>query len=186
MTVEPDTRGIDALTGEPGDSVLLPALIWEQMMAELGDLPPRPHIEPFADEPWRQLPTMQELERLWSQSTTLDQQIFQLAHRIHGETGEDLMKFLAQQRQLAELELAWTREAELSERADAFDGGRPVPDEPDAAAAALGGGEGVPGEPENSDPVDEGGQAEGHQDSRRPPKVSRRGGPRKTERGHLT
>lgn len=115
--IETDTRGIDALRGETDANVaLLPARIWNEMIAELGDVPPVPEIDPFNDEPWLALPTMEQLEELWLVAPAVDIMVHRLALKLHGE-GPDLPKFIATQRDLAEMELAWIREREAEDAA---------------------------------------------------------------------
>lgn len=150
MTIlpQPDTRGVDALTGGTGDGVPLAPRIWEEMVAELGTLPSVPVVEPFDEEPWAQLPTVEQLQELWLASPLLDIMIHRLARQIHGDD-VGLPMFLAQQRELAEIELAWKKEAGHAQAGQAVHGSGPGQDGTVAAAAAGGGGAAVSGGPED-------------------------------------
>lgn len=164
--IETDTRGIHPLTDETDANVaLLPARIWGEMIAELGDVPPVPEIDPFDDAPWLALPTMEQLEDLWLVSPAVDIMIHKLAVKLHGE-GPDLPRFIATQRDLAEIELAWIRGATHATEQAADLGG---PGEPStvASAAGLGGGEGLPGGPENGGSVGKDRKTRGRANSRR-------------------
>lgn len=167
---EPDSRGVDALTGGTGDGVPLAPRIWEEMVAELGPLPPVPVTEPFDEQPWSLLPTLEQLQELWLASPLVDIMIHRLAVKIHGD-GADLPMFMAQQREQAELELAWMREAEYA-RAETVHHSGFGQDGAVAAAAAGRGGADFPGGPEDSVTVGEGGQADQCQDAGRPSQVS--------------
>jgi len=148
--IESDTRGIDALTGQSGDSVeQLPPLLWNQLVAEWGEMPERPYTAPFDDEPWQQLPTMEDLAQLWETSPLVSIMLHKLAIKVHGD-GEDLPMFIARQWELADTELRLKREREA---ADAT--GEPVHAGGSGeaaglgAAAALGGGGNVSGRSKN-------------------------------------
>jgi len=175
MSVEPDTKGVDALSGH-SDGSLLPPRIWLELQAELGLVPAAPHIDPFDDGPWRQLPPVEELEYLWS---TPDQLFSSMIHNLgvaaHGE-GEDLPRYMASQRRLAdwELELKRAREAHSAEEARDDDDGAAGGVAAVVSADAGGGGVDFSGGPENGDAVGEGGQVSVDTHGRRPPKVSRK------------
>jgi hypothetical protein len=165
MLVEKDSRGVDALAG---GEVLLPEVIWFQIVDELGPVPAAPHIEPFDDQPWLDMWDAHPVE------LPLDALIHELGMRAHGE-GPDFMKFMATQRFMAQVELDLIKERQAADvAAGSDDVGEVEGDAGDGAAAAFGGGGVVSGESEDGDTVVEGGAAEGDSDTGRPPKVQRR------------
>lgn len=171
--IETDTRGVDALTGDMPDTVTPPLSIWEGLLADLGPAPQVPTSSwtdtyPFDDEPWRALPTLEDLEKIWLGSPTVDIMIAQLAIKVHGD-GPDLPKFIATQRDLAAMELAWIKEREAD---NATDNRRPGEPAGLTSAAHLGDSVDVPGEPENSHPVGKGRKAGSRKNTGRPSKVS--------------
>ena len=172
---KPDTRGVDALKGDMAASVaLLPARIWGEMETELGELPPAPHIDPFDEEPWQALPTMEELEKLWLVAPAVDIMIAQLAVRVHGE-GPDLPRYIASQRELAYMELAWIKEREL-ENEQAADTRHSAADGPVGAAAAAGSRGAVPRGSKNGHKVGKGRKAPRDPDTWGAQKISGRSG----------
>lgn len=169
--IESDTRGIDALSGETDANVAqVQPLLFHQLMEEMADQFPvaplsGPDLE-FDDEPWRQLPTMEDLEGLWLVAPAVDIMIHKLALKVHGE-GPDLPKFIATQRDLAAMELQWIREREAENAANqAADIGGPGEAAAVASAAGLGSGRVVPGGSENSGPVGKSRKARGKANSR--------------------
>ena len=164
--IESDTKGIDALSGQTGDIFLEP-LIFDAMIAELGPIPDPPHIDPFDDTPWRALPTIEDLQHLWQESSPLDQ----LLHGIIGgiET-DDLPRFLAAQQALADMELQ-LKKGRLDAETSKPVGRRRRKDGADGGVVAGGGGRSVQGGSEDGDPVVEGGQAAVVPDAGRPSKV---------------
>lgn len=182
ITVEPDTRGTDALGGALDDNVApLRALIFDDLIIEMGGLFLAEPIDlSFDDEPWRELPTIEDLQHLWLSSTPIQQMITAVAIRVHGDGG-DLPRYMAQQWQLAELELAWKKEAEHAEETGAgtVDGGGSAEAAGVASAAADGGGGDLPGGSEDGDAVGGGEEAAQPENTRRPSKVPRGRGSRK-------
>ncbi len=170
VMIEPDTKGIDGLSGELDDSVCMPTLIWDELVMHLGEVPPRPHIDPFDEEPWQELPTLAQLAPLW-ESTPMSMLFHQI---VSGLVVEDLPRFIAEQRMLADIELAYRKEREAQDAE--HHSAEPGQDGPVGSAEAGGGGQLVSGEPENGDPVGEGGQTQRHSDTGRPQKVSRGAG----------
>lgn len=173
MTTKLDTRGVDALRG---DEPLLGCRIWDEIVAELGEVPEPPVIEPFDEAPWQQL---------WEAHPAplpLDALLHELAMRAFGE-GEDFPKFMAQQRFMAQVELDLIKQREAQDVQGADDSGAAGEAAGLVSAAALGGGGNVPGERENGDSVEPVGQAESGPDSGRAPKVSRGRGKGKTRQG---
>lgn len=160
-------------------------LVWDQMIAELGPLPREPFTTQeleFDEAPWVKPPTEVLLGELglW-QPPPLDTLIHALAVKAHGD-GEDLPRYMAHQRWLAEIELELSRgrEVDSEQRAGAADDPGFAADATVAAAAAQRGGGGVEGEPEDGVAVVEDGQTPGGKDTGRSPKVPRRRGPRRT------
>lgn len=154
VAFEPDTRGIDALSGELDDSVTMPTLVWDQLIKDMGDIPGRPHIEPFDQEPWQQLPTLEELSVLWGASP-----VFMLIGDIVNRLDvPDVPKFLAEQRFMAEIELGWIKEREARDAVN-------VEQDPDSTGSAQhgpvgtidarGGGQDLPCGSEDGDTVGE-------------------------------
>lgn len=177
--IKPDTRGIDALCGELDDNVTpLPTLIFDQLAAEMAqqftDAPWPDELPTFDAAPWDDLPTVADLEPIWSASTPIDAMISRLGVSAHGD-GEDLMSFMARQWWLAglELDLKRRREAE-GDQADVDNGGAGTADGPVGSAAPGRGGGAVSGGPENGDTVGEGGQVAGGTDSGAAPAVPRK------------
>lgn len=158
--IESDTRGIDALSGETDDNVALPALIWEGVLAELGQLPEAPHIDPFDDEPWRLLPTVEQLEHLWASSPKLETLIYQTARRAAPALGGSIASYMEQQWWLSEMELELIkgREAQCDEAAGTDDVGAAGGVAAVASADASGGGVDFSGGPEDGDAVGAGGE----------------------------
>lgn len=151
VKIKPDTRGTDALTGKVSDKVTeLPAVIWEQIVAELGQIPEVPHIDPFDEQPWQLLPTMQELEELWSQAPLLERMLHEMAVSAHGD-GEDLARYIAGQRALADMELVLKKGREDAADAGKTDVGGPGGAAAVASADASAGGVAVPRRPKNGD-----------------------------------
>ena len=152
--IESDTRGIDALTGQTGDNVeQLPPLLWNQLTAEWGEMPERPYTAPFDDEPWQQLPTIEDLEELWLTSPLISIMVHKLAAKVHGD-GEDLPMFIARQRELAYVELRLKREREAADATgEPVHAGGSGGAASHGAAAALGGGGDVPRKPKNRNKV---------------------------------
>ena len=177
VTVEPDTRGIDALADKLDDNVApMPTLIWDELVAHLGDVPPAPHIDPFDEAPWQALPTMAELENIWSPLTPLDSMLHEVAVRAHGD-GADLMGYMARQRWLADIELDLKRGMVNGDaEAQAVDGAGSGKHEPVGAAGSAGGGADLPGKPKNSDKVGKSRKAPRDPDTWGAQKVSRRRG----------
>lgn len=169
--IEPDTRGTDALSGKMDDSVAeLAPLIWEGIIAELGPVPEAPQIDPFDEQPWKLLPTMEDLEELWAQSAPLDQMLHRLAITAHGD-GDDLPRYMAAQRELADMELRWKKERDAEDAATA-DAGRSGEDGPVGAAGASAGGVAVSRRPKNGDTLGEADNATcQRKNRRRSPKV---------------
>lgn len=184
--IEPDTKGIDALSGKLDDSVCMPTLIWDGLVAELGPVPNVPFLPPeleFDDEPWLTLPTIQELEVIWSPFTPLDAMLHELAVRAHGD-GPDLMEYMARQSWLANMELELKKEVigGDSSRSGA-DGAGPGEHGPVGSAGAAGGGKDLPGGPENGNKVGKGRKAPRDPNTWGAQKVSRRGGVGAAARG---
>jgi hypothetical protein len=178
--VEPDTRGVDALSRLLDDNLLEP-LIWLELETELGGVPQAPRIDPFDNAPWRQLPTIEELEHLWStRDELLSVMIHDLGVAAHGE-GPDLMKFMAMQRQLAEWELDFKkqREAYDAEGAGTDDGAAAEGAAAVVSTDAGGGSVVVSGGSKDSYQVGKGRKVGLDPHAGRPPKVSRRRGPGK-------
>lgn len=170
MTTKLDSRGVDALRG---DEPLLGCRIWDEIVAELGEVPAAPVIEPFDEAPWQQL---------WEAHPAplpLDALLHELAMRAFGE-GEDFPKFMAQQRFMAQVELDLIKQREVQDAQGADDTGAAGEVAGLVSAAALGGGGNVPGEREDGDPVEHVGEAGSSPDSGRPSKVPRRRGKSKT------
>lgn len=174
--IEPDTRGVDALTGDMPDSMPeLPLLIWEGLVADLGELPDTPHIDPFDEQPWQQLPTIEDLEELWCASPLATIMMHRLAIKTHGER-PDLPLYMAGQWQLAETELMLKKGREDDERRQAVDIGGSGGDAAVEASASRGGGAGAARGSKNGDKVGTWGKTKLGKDSRRSQAVSRRGG----------
>ena len=172
--VEPDVSGVAALSGRVDDNLLQP-LIWLELIAELGELPQAPQLDPFDNAPWRQLPTIEELEYLWStRDELLSVMIHDLGVAAHGE-GEDLPRYMAQQWQLAdwELESKRVREAHDAEEAASDDGAGAAGAAKLVSADASGGGVVVPGGPEDGYQVGKGRKVGVDPHGGRSPKVSR-------------
>lgn len=175
-----NTRGVDALTGKLGeDAVQVQSLLYSQLMNEMADQFPAAPLYgtdlEFDDEPWQQLPTLEDLEQLWLMSPVVEIMLHKLAVKAHGE-GPDLSQFLAQQRQLAdfEVELRKQREAlNADTAADGVDAGAAGTNATIGPAAHSGGGGDLPGGSENGDPVVSGGKTVRNQNLRRSPKVPR-------------
>ena len=151
--IELDTRGVDALSG---DMVLLPALIHDQLLAEMVDQIPAHEFDLRFDEaPWLvQHDQIDELETVGAASAPLDSMIYRLAISAHGD-GDDLMRYLMEQWRLAEteLQLAKGRGADGGIVAGAVEENGPV-----VAAAPGGGGADLPGESEDDHTVGVGAQ----------------------------
>lgn len=170
--IEPDTRGVDALYGHVDATV--PAVIWGQIVNELGPVPPVPQLDPFDNEPWRQLPLIEELAYLWVESP-IAAIIADLAIVAHG-AGPDLPEFIARQRWLAgiEVELARERQAQHGQVGAGDDAGAVGEAAAVVSAAALRGGEDLSGESEDGVAVVEGGQVAGDPHVGAAPQVPRR------------
>ena len=175
-----DTRGIDALLGEMDANVAqVQPLLFHKLMAEMADQFPAAPVYgtdlEFDDEPWRRLPTLEDLEQLWLVLPAVEIMLHKLAIKAHGE-GPDLPMFLAQQRQLAdfEVELRKQREAlNADTAADGVDTGAAGTNVTVKSAADGRGGGNLPGGSENGDPVVSGRKAGRNQDPGRSPKVPR-------------
>lgn len=176
--IEPDTRGIDALSGELDDNVAqVQALLFHELMAEMADQFPvaplsGPDLE-FDEQPWKQLPTLEDLEQLWHESPPLDAMLHRL---IAGFTDkvDDVPRYVAAQRLLAEYELELRGGRDAAERHDPDRGGSGR-NAGRRSAKAAGAGADVPGEPENGDQVGKSRQAGANSNTGRASKVSRRG-----------
>lgn len=177
--IEPDTRGVDALTGSKPDNMPeLPTLIWDGLVAELGPLPDVPFLPvelEFDEGPWQQLPTLDDLEPLWCASPLATIIMHRLATSAHGE-GPDLPRYMAEQWQLAEIELELKKGREDDERREATDAGGSGGNAPVTVAPAGRGGRGAKGRSKNGDAVGTWGQTQLGKDPGRAQKVSRRGG----------
>ena len=172
--IKPDTRGVDALSGQLDDNLLQP-LIFDELLAEmamqLADAPWPDQLPAFDETPWQELPTLDEMEPLWSASAPVDALIARLGITVHGD-GEDLGQFMARQWHMAELELEFKRQREAQDAARADDDG--------AAAGAAGlvsaetrrGGGDLPGGSEDGVALGEGGKAGRKANSGRTSKVS--------------
>lgn len=175
--IEPDTRGIDALSDKLDDSVAqVQAWMFDELMAEMADqFPVAPlygqDLE-FDGQPWLTLPTMADLEQTWLMSPAVDILVQQLAAKLHG-AGPDLPKFMATQRDLAAFELRWIKEREAEDAAKQHGPDSAGSGETPAVASVegMGGGRDFPGGPENGGPVGKGRKAAGKANSRRPQKV---------------
>lgn len=182
IMIEPDTRGIDALSGETPDNVPeLPLLIWEGLTADLGPIPEAPFLPSeleFDEQPWQLLPTLQDLEQLWLVSPLVDIMIHRLALKAHGD-GEDLPRYIYEQWQLADLELKLKKEREAQDVQSGEDY-RAAKDGPVGAVAPVGGGQDLSGQPQNGDQVEQGRKVAVDPNSGRPPKVPRKRGAAKT------
>lgn len=184
VAVEPDIRGVEALSD---GSVLMLPLVYEQLVAEsadLGDLPDISFVDApglgFDEAPWlAQHDQIEQLEAVVSASAPLDSMIYRLAIAVHGD-GEDLMQYLMEQWRLAEAELALTRGREADGGVVA---GAVEEYGPDGAAASVGGGGDFPGGLEDGDAVGEGEEAGDDPHVGRPSKVSGRRRRGKTGRG---
>lgn len=163
-----------------GDTLLAPLIFDELFVDMMGQLPVMPDLS-FDEQPWRDLPTIEDLQYLWLTSTPLEHLITAVAIKAHGD-GEDLPRFLAQQRWLADMELALKKEAGNGQ-AGADDGGGSGEAPPVASVDPHGGGGDLPGESEDGDTVGAGGQDRQHQDAGTPPAVPRKRGTRKAARG---
>lgn len=118
MTTEQDRQGIVALYGPLGDDVPgVAPLIFHGLLREMASQFPEVDVDlTFDDGPWAGLPSLAEL-------LPLEEQIHVLAVSAHGG-GEDLPRFLAAQRDLADRELAWKRERVVVDGSEAgVDGG---------------------------------------------------------------
>lgn len=175
--IEPDTRGVDALTGSKPDNMPeLPTLIWDGLVAELGPLPDVPFLPvelEFDDGPWQQLPTIEDLEELWCALPVATIMMHRLAIKAHGE-GPDLPAYMAAQWQLAETELRLKRERENGRHGRTADDRGLGEDAAVEVAASGGSGTGAAGGSENGDPVGTWGKTKLGKDPRRSSKVSRR------------
>jgi hypothetical protein len=179
VMIEPDTRGIDALSGQLDDNLLEP-LLFHQLTAEMGqqlaDAPWPQQLPVFDNEPWQQLPTIEQLGYLWSSpDEVLSEMIHHLGIVAHGE-GPDLPQFMAAQRQLAEweLELKRAREADDAAGSEAVDDRGSGEDAAVGVAVAGGGGGDFPGGPEDGDSVGEGREAVVGPDTGKAQKVPRK------------
>jgi len=188
MTVmsEPDTRGVDALSGHVDDN-LLPPLIFDELLAEmamqLADAPWPDELPVFDAAPWEALPTVEDMEPLWLTSAPIDMIIARLGNKAHGD-GPDLMEFMSRQWQLAGMELDPKRSREAADAETGTDDGGAVGGASGVvSAAALGGGVDFSGQPENGDKVDEGGETAGNPHAGRPSKVSGKRRSRKAAAG---
>jgi hypothetical protein len=180
IMIEPDTRGVDALSGQLDDN-LLPPLIFQQLQQEMAqqfaDTPWPQQLPEFDGAPWQELPTAADMEPLWLASAPIDVLIAALGHKAHGE-GPDLPEFMSQQWRLAdwELELRKAREADDAARAEA--------DDHIAAGGTAGlvsaetgrGGSDLSGGPKDGVAVGKGGKAGHKTNAGRPSKVSGRRG----------
>lgn len=187
VMIEPDTRGIDALSGKLDDNVAsMPTLIWDELVAALGPVPDAPFLPSeleFDEAPWQELPTLAELETIWSALTPLDSMLHELAVRVHGD-GPDLMEYMARQQWLADIELELKRGTQDGDAgAQAVDGAGSGRHGPDGAADPAGGGADLSGKPENGDKVVKSGKAPRDPNSWGAQKVSRRRGAGKASRG---
>jgi len=179
IMVEPDTRGVDALSGQLDDNLLQP-LIFQQLEQEMAlqfaDAPWPQRLPEFDNAPWQDLPTVADMEPLWLASAPIDLLIATLGHKAHGE-GPDLPEFMSRQWHLAGMELELKRAREASDAEGADDDG--------AAGGAAGlvsaetgrGGGDFPGGPENGDQVGAGRKAGRKANRRRASKVPGEGSP---------
>lgn len=174
VLTESDTKGIDALTGRQDDNVPLQPLIHDELMRDMADQFPVVPIDlSFDEEPWEQ---MQELSRA---ATPLPAILAELAMKLHGD-GEDLPRFMARQRELADVELAWIKEAEYAAGgAESVDGGGPGEAPWIAPVAASGGGGNLSGGPQDGDSMGPGKEAAQQTNTRGASKVPRRRRPGK-------
>lgn len=163
-----DTVGVDALYGDVAADQI-PAIIWDQMIAELGEVPEAPHIDPFDEQPWEQLPTMEDLEKVWLASPLLDIMVHKLATGSY--TGPDLPQYMAQQRWLADMELELKKGREASDVFTAEAGGS-VANVAISVAEALGGGRPVSGAPAGDHRLGRGRKARVGKNAGRASKVS--------------
>lgn len=185
VMIEPDTRGIDALSGKLDDSVAsLQPLIFDELMREMADqfpaVPLHGHDLEFDGEPWLQLPTMEDLELLWSPSVPLQHQLYTLALKAHGG-GPDLPHYMARQWAIADIELALIRKKEAEDAAaetvtGAADGAGSAGDEAVASAVPRRGGGDLPGGRQDGGSVGAGETAAAaqHPDTGGPSKVLRK------------
>lgn len=178
--IEPDTRGVDALSGRLDDN-LLPPRLFEQLRAEMGqqfaEAPWPQQLPEFDDEPWRQLPTITDVEALWLESAPIDRLIAELGHRAHGD-GADLPQFMAWQWYMAGMELDLKRAREAQDDTGADDDCAAEEAAGLASAETGGGGGDLPGGSEDGDQVVAGGKVAGGADSGKASKVPRKRGPR--------
>lgn len=173
MTTLVDSRGVDALAGQL-EAQLLPAVIWGQIVDELGPVPEAPHIDPFDGGPWRELPQIEELSYLWVESPIVEI-IHNLAIAAHENShGTDFMEFMTRQRWLAQLEVDLARERQAQDAAGSGVDDRTAGEVAAVASAAAGGGGGdVSGGSEDGGAVGEVGEAAVGADGRRTSKVPR-------------
>jgi hypothetical protein len=179
--VEPDSRGVDALSGQLDGNLLQPLIfqqLAQEMAQQLDDAPWPQQLPEFDDTPWRQLPTVEDMESLWLASAPIDSLIAKLGHRAHGE-GPDLMEFMAQQWRMADLELEFKRAREAQGAEGTVDGGGAAAAATIASAETRRGGGGFPRGSEDGDTVGEGGEAEVAAHPGPASKVSGRRRPRK-------
>lgn len=170
--IDSDTRGVDALYGDIVAE--LPPVIWFQIVNDLGPPPPVPQIDPFDEGPWRELPQIDELVHLWNASP-VDYMIHSMVVNM---PIDDVPKFLAQQRFMAQIEVDLIKERQAHDVQSAAAAG----DDPGAAvqaaavvsADAVRGGQDFPGEPEDGVAVVEGGQAAGNPHDRKASQIPRR------------
>ncbi len=185
---EPDTRGVRDLSGVIDDSVAsLPTLIFDQLYEEMFDdliVAEEPVDLGFDDDPWRQLPTIEDLQYLWLTCTPLAHLIAALAIKAHGD-GPDLPMFIARQRERAELELAWTTERKAGDVGQPDDMAGPGTSTSLASAEAGGGGGNFPGGPQDGDAMGAGGEADQRQDGGQAQKISRKRGASKAGGGDV-
>jgi len=177
ITVEPDTRGVDALSGRVDGSLLQP-LIWLELEVELGQLPQVPQLDPFDEQPWRLLPTIEDMEQLWASSPPLETMLHRLAVSAHGD-GEDLSRYMAAQRQLAEWELEFKKAREAHDAHGADDGAAAGSVATVVSADAGGGGLDFSGGPEDGYQVGKGRKTGLDPHGGRTPPVSRKRRPGK-------
>lgn len=167
---------MDILCGALDAEVLAEAAVFDQMVAELGPIPGRPFTDTelcFDEAPWLQLPSLRDLQPATS---SLEGEIHQLAIKVHG-LGEDLPRFIAQQRELARLELQWARERlESDVVAESVGVGGAGEVAGDVSVDAEGGGDSVSGGDEDSVTVGEERGVAVHGDGRGASKVPRRRG----------
>ena len=193
QTSEPDTRGIDVLSDMGDDNVtLLPALIFDQLFEEMFEQ--LVAVDPmeilvdmvFQEEPWRDLPTIEDLQYLWLTSDAVEQMITRLALVATGGRFDELPNYLMREQVLADMELRLKRGVGDEQAAGtAVDVGGSGEAAAVASAASGGGGGDLAGGPEDGDTVGEGEEVAEQKDTGGTPQVPRRRRSKKAGRGSV-